>query len=77
VIRAGIHTGECELEGSKLAGVAVHVAARIQAVAEPGEILVSSTVKDLAAGSTIRFADRGEHALKGVPEPWRLYAVAD
>jgi len=77
VIRAGIHTGECELDGSKLAGVAVHVAARIQAAAEPGEILVSSTVKDLAAGSTIRFTDRGEHALKGVPEPWRLYAVAD
>jgi uncharacterized protein (TIGR00369 family) len=74
-IRAGIHTGECELEGSKLAGMAVHIAARIQGAAQPGEILVSSTVKDLAVGSTIRFADRGDTTLKGVPDPWRLYAV--
>jgi len=74
-IRAGIHTGECELEGSKLAGMAVHIAARIQGAAQPGEILVSSTVKDLAVGSTIRFADKGDTTLKGVPDPWRLYAV--
>ena len=75
-IRAGIHTGECELEGSKLAGMAVHIAARIQSAAQPGEILVSSTVKDLAVGSTIRFADKGDTRLKGVPDPWRLYAVS-
>jgi class 3 adenylate cyclase len=76
-IRAGVHTGECELEGNTLAGMAVHIAARIQAAAQPGEILVSSTVKDLAVGSAVRFADKGERALKGVPDPWRLYAVAD
>jgi uncharacterized protein (TIGR00369 family) len=76
-IRAGIHTGECELEGNRLAGMAVHIAARIQTAAQPGEILVSSTVRDLAVGSTIRFADKGEQTLKGVPDPWRLYAVVD
>jgi len=76
-IRAGIHTGECELEGSKLAGMAVHIAARIQAIAQPGEILVSSTVKDLAVGSANRFVDKGEQTLKGVPDPWRLHAVAE
>ena len=76
-VRSGIHTGECELQGSKLAGMAVHVAARVQAAAQPGEILVSSTVKDLAVGSGVRFADRGERNLKGVPDPWRLYAVVD
>lgn len=74
-IRAGIHTGECELDGSTLTGMAVHIASRIQAAALPGEILVSSTVKELAVGSTHRFADRGERELKGVPEPWRVYAV--
>ena len=76
-IRAGIHTGECELEGNKLAGMAVHIAARIQAAAQPGEVLVSSTVKDLAVGSTIGFEDRGEKDLKGVPDRWRVYSVAD
>jgi class 3 adenylate cyclase len=76
-IRAGVHAGECELEGNRLAGMAVHIAARIQAAAQPGEILVSSTVKDLAIGSAIRLIDKGERALKGVPDPWRLYAVAD
>jgi class 3 adenylate cyclase len=76
-IRAGIHTGECELEGDKLAGMAVHIAARIQAAAEPGEILVSSTVKDLAVGSNVRFTDKGEKTLKGVPDSWRVYAIAD
>jgi class 3 adenylate cyclase len=76
-IRAGVHTGECELKGSTLAGMAVHIAARIQAAAHPGEILVSSTVKDLAVGSAVHFTDKGERALKGVPDPWRLYAVAN
>jgi class 3 adenylate cyclase len=76
-IRAGIHTGECEVDGSSLTGMAVHIASRIQATAVPGEILVSSTVKDLAVGSTLRFTDRGERHLKGVPDPWRLYALAE
>jgi class 3 adenylate cyclase len=76
-IRAGVHSGECEIEGNKPAGMAVHIAARIQAAAGPGEVLVSSTVKDLATGSSLRFADRGEHTLKGVPEPWRIFAVVD
>jgi class 3 adenylate cyclase len=76
-IRAGIHTGECELEGSRLTGVAVHIAARIQALAESGEILVSSTVKDLTSGTAIRFMDKGEQNLKGISEPWRVFAVAD
>ena len=75
--RAGIHAGECELEGNRPTGMAVHIAARIQAAAEPREVLVSSTVKDLAVGSGLRFADRGEQNLKGVPDPWRLYAVVD
>jgi class 3 adenylate cyclase len=76
-IRAGIHAGECEVEGTSLAGMAVHVASRIQAAAHPGEILVSSTVKDLVVGSPLRFIDRGERQLKGVPDPWRLYALAE
>ena len=76
-IRAGIHTGECELEGSRLTGVAVHIAARIQAAAAPGQLLVSSTVKDLAMGAQLRFEDRGEHTLKGMPDPWRLWCVLD
>jgi class 3 adenylate cyclase len=75
-VRTGIHTGECELQGNRLAGMAVHIAARIQAAAQPGEVLVSSTVKDLSVGSTVRFADRGEQSLKGVPDPWRLYAIS-
>lgn len=75
-VRAGVHTGECEVHGATLAGMAVHIAARIVAIAQPGEILVSSTVRDLAAGSGARFADRGEHRLKGVPDSWRLYAAA-
>ncbi len=76
-IRAGIHTGECELAGGKPSGMAVHIAARVQAAAPPGEILVSGTVKDLAVGSAWRFADRGEHTLKGVPGEWRLYALEE
>jgi pimeloyl-ACP methyl ester carboxylesterase len=74
-VRAGIHTGECEVLGSKLAGIAVHVGARIAAIATAGEVLVSQTVKDLVAGSGLRFDDRGAHALKGVPGEWHLYAV--
>jgi pimeloyl-ACP methyl ester carboxylesterase len=73
-IRAGVHTGECELTGDKLGGIAVHIGARVAAQAEPGEVLVSSTVKDLVAGSGISFADRGLTALKGVPGEWRLFA---
>jgi len=74
-LRAGVHTGECQLAGDKLAGIAVHVGARVMASAEAGEVLVSGTVKDLVAGSELAFADRGEHELKGVPAPVRLYAV--
>jgi class 3 adenylate cyclase len=76
-LRAGLHTGECELIGEKVAGVAVHTGARVAAAAQPGELLVSSTVKDLVAGSGIEFDDRGTHELKGVPGEWRLYAVRD
>lgn len=76
-LRAGIHTGECELQGTRLAGMAVHIAARTMAAAGPGEIMVSSTVQQLSGGSGFVFEDRGEHALKGVPDPWRLYAVVD
>jgi class 3 adenylate cyclase len=75
-VRAGIHTGECEVVGDKIAGIAVVTGARISSLAAPGEVLVSSTVKDLVAGSGFSFDDRGEHGLKGVPGTWRLYAVA-
>ena len=74
-IRAALHTGECEVIDGKLAGIAVHIAARVAALAEPDEVLVSNTVKDLVVGSGIYFADRGEHALKGVPGTWRLWAA--
>jgi class 3 adenylate cyclase len=74
-IRAGVHTGECEVLGEKLSGVAVHIGARVAGQAAPGEVLVSSTVKDLVAGSGIAFEDRGTARLKGVPGTWRLYAV--
>jgi class 3 adenylate cyclase len=70
-----IATGECEVADGKLAGIAVHIAARIAALAEPGEVLLSSTVKDLVVGSRIEFADRGAKALKGIPGEWRLLAV--
>ncbi len=75
-IRAGLHTGECELTDGKIAGIAVSIGARISSLAAPGEVLVSSTVKDLVAGSELRFEDRGEHHLKGVPEAWHLFAAA-
>ena len=75
-IRSGAHTGEVELRGDDVGGIAVHIAARVMSYAGPGEILVSRTVKDLTAGAGLDFVDRGEQALKGVPEPWQLYAVA-
>ena len=76
-VRAGIHTGECEVIGDKVTGIAVAAGARISSLAAAGEVLVSSTVKDLVAGSGFAFEDRGEHELKGIPGSWRLYAVAD
>jgi class 3 adenylate cyclase len=75
-VRAGLHTGECELKGDAIGGIAVHIGARVAALAEPGEILVSSTVKELVAGSGLEFEDRGRVELKGVPDEWTLYAVA-
>ena len=75
-IRAGLHTGECEIVAGEIGGIAVHIGARVAAAAGPGEVVVSSTVKDLVAGSGLEFAERGEHELKGVPGRWRLYAVA-
>jgi class 3 adenylate cyclase len=75
-VRAGLHTGECELLDNKVAGIAVAIGARVAAQASPGEVLVSGTVKDLVAGSGIEFTDRGTAELKGVPGDWRLYAVA-
>ncbi len=75
-IRAGVHTGECERVEDKIAGIAVHTGARVMAQAEPSEVLVSSTVKDLVAGSGLTFAERGTHVLKGIPGEWRLFAVA-
>jgi class 3 adenylate cyclase len=74
-VRAGIHTGEIELLTGDIAGVGVHIGSRIAALAGTGEVLVSSTVKDLVAGSGIAFDDRGSHLLKGIPDPWRVYAV--
>ena len=74
-VRAGLHTGDCELLDGDVAGIAVHIGARISAMAGAGEVLVSSTVKDLAVGSGLEFSDRGVHALQGVPGEWRAYAV--
>jgi class 3 adenylate cyclase len=71
----GLHTGECEIRGDDLGGLAVHIAARVAATADPGEILVSQMVKDLVVGSGINFTERGEHDLKGIPGSWRLFAV--
>jgi class 3 adenylate cyclase len=76
ILRAGVHTGECEVLGDDLGGMAVHIGARVGAMAEPGQILVSKTVVDLVVGSGLQFADRGEYELKGVPGAWRLYAVS-
>jgi pimeloyl-ACP methyl ester carboxylesterase len=75
-VRAGLHTGECELDGEDVRGMAVNIGARVGALAGANEVLVSSTVKDLVVGAELRFAERGEHELKGVPGRWRLYAAA-
>jgi class 3 adenylate cyclase len=74
-VRAGLHCGECELVDGKVAGIAVHIGARVAAHAGPGEVLVSSTVKDLVAGSGIAFADAGAHELRGVAGQWHLFNV--
>ena len=74
-VRAGVHSGECELRGDDLAGIAVHIGARVASLAGPGEVLVTSTVRDLVNGSDIDFVDRGRHALKGVPGEWLVLAV--
>jgi class 3 adenylate cyclase/alpha-beta hydrolase superfamily lysophospholipase len=76
-VRAGLHTGECERVDGKIGGLAVNIGARVAAAAGPGELLVSSTVKDLVAGSAVEFDDRGAHELKGVPGEWRLYSVTN
>jgi pimeloyl-ACP methyl ester carboxylesterase len=75
-VRAGLHTGECELIGDKVGGVAVHIGARVASAAAPDQILVSSTVKDLVVGSRLRFADYGLHPLKGIPGEWHLFSLA-
>jgi class 3 adenylate cyclase len=75
-VRAGLHTGECEIIGDDVGGMAVNIAARVSALAGPGEVLVSRTVKDLVVGSGLEFEDRGAHELKGVPDTWQLHAVA-
>jgi len=75
-VRSGLHSGECEVRGADLAGIAVHIGSRIGALAQPGEVLVSATVKDLVIGSGISFQDRGTHTLKGVPESWQVFSVA-
>jgi class 3 adenylate cyclase len=74
-VRTGLHTGECELIGDDVGGIAVHIAARVTGMANADEVLVSRTVRDLVAGSQLTFADRGTHRLKGVPDEWQLYSV--
>jgi class 3 adenylate cyclase len=74
-LRVGLHTGECEVLEGKVGGIAVHIGARVAAEASPGEVLVSSTVKDLVAGSGIEFRERGTAQLRGVPGQWRIFAV--
>ena len=74
-LRAGLHTGECERRGADIGGIAVHIGARVSLLAGAGEVLVSRTVKDLVAGSCLRFEDRGSHTVKGVPDDWQLFAV--
>lgn len=76
-IRAGVHTGEVELVGDQVRGIAVHIGARVASLAGPSEVLVSSTVKDLVAGSGLAFRDAGDHELKGVPGTWHLYRVLE
>ena len=74
-VRAGLHTGECELAGDDVRGMAVNIGARVGALAGPGEVLVSSTVKDLVVGADLTFSERGAHELKGVPDSWRLFSA--
>jgi class 3 adenylate cyclase len=74
-VRTGLHTGEIERRGADIGGIAVHIGQRVSALAGPGEVLVSSTVKDLVAGSGIAFGDRGSHVLKGLADEWRVFAV--
>ena len=76
-MRAGLHTGEIEVRDADVAGLAVHIGARVSATAGPGEVLVSGAVPPLVVGSGIAFADRGEHKLKGVPGRWTLFSVAN
>jgi len=76
-VRVGLHTGECEVLDSSLVGVAVHLTARVMAKARPGEILASSTVRDLVVGSGLEFEDRGRHLLRGIPGEWSLYGVVE
>ena len=76
-VRAGLHTGECEVVGDDVAGLAVHIGARVGALAGAGEVLVSRTVKDLVVGSGLEFNSRGIHELKGVPGSWEVFALAD
>ena len=75
-VRAGLHTGECEVRGDDIGGIAVHIGARVSALAGPNDVLVSSTLRDLVIGSGLEFDDRGAHELKGVPGDWQLFAVA-
>ncbi len=75
-MRAGLHTGECEVRGENIGGIAVHIGARVSALAGPNDVLVSSTLRDLVIGSGLEFDERGTHQLKGVPGEWRLFAVA-
>lgn len=72
-VRCGLHTGECEFVANDIVGIAVHIGARVAALATPGEVLVSQTVRDLVAGSGLRFEEHGSHVLKGVPDEWRLF----
>jgi class 3 adenylate cyclase len=72
-VRVGVHTGECEVLGAKYSGIAVHLCARVASAASPGQVVVTSTVKDLVVGSGLDFADLGRHVLKGVPDQWRLF----
>jgi len=76
-VRIGLHAGEVQLRGDDVGGIAVHIGSRVLATAEPGDVVTSSTVKDLVAGSGISFLDRGEHDLRGVPDRWRLFAVRE
>jgi class 3 adenylate cyclase len=75
-VRAGLHTGECEIRGDDIGGIAVHIGARVSALAGPNEVVVSSTLRDLVIGSGLEFEERGSYELKGVPGQWHLFAVA-